>query len=68
MLPSKDIEKSLELILDRQSKRDFFIDMNTEEEKSRKRILLYQYLAERVIYTYGFTPEEVAEKILALLP
>lgn len=67
MLPSPDIAASLEVILDRQSKRDFFINMATEEEKSRKRILCYQKVAERIVYTMNLTPEEVAEKIIGLL-
>lgn len=67
LLPYDDYEKSISLLLDRQSSRDFFIDMSEEEEKTRRRVRLYQNKWDIMVYTDDRTPMELVDHICSEL-
>lgn len=63
LTPHEDEEESVKTILQRQSSRDFFIDMSDEEKRSRRRIKLYQWKWDITIYGRDKTPQSIAEEM-----
>lgn len=65
LMPHEDNDIGLDIIVERQSKRDFFIDMTDQRQKSKRRMDLYQDVWDIRVITYNLSPHEVAEKVVS---
>jgi shikimate kinase len=67
LLPSEDIEKAVEIIVNRQLNRGFGLVRENEENKIRKRFFVYKNYGNIKIFSDS-KPEDIVSKIIAYLP